>query len=432
MEETYVYTSEINSENRVIFFDNLRWLFVLFVILEHSSNAYTNLIWWPVADKNASIIAGWVSAFSDAVAMPLLFYIAGYFATPSIQKKGSLSFLKRKMKRLGIPWLVCILTICPILPLIYHFTRNGLSLSMSYWHLWVILLKNAAEFNIGLITSMNKLMMNNQFYQRYMWFLSLLLLFFFLFSLLYSFRKHWFDRIDQPVMQEKPSVSSTLKFLFGVGFLTAICSFLTIGAILALGPKSSNPEPLFTLGNIIQFRPSRLFLFIIYFVLGIMTYRNKWLERGKFPGHSKTWVISWIGLLIVYLFVRDLMLNGPNNLKEMYGALFFFLLNFLTITTLGFFTSVGVRYWNRPTAFGGTLASNSYDMYLSHYIFVLVFQLILFTLPGAPAFLKFTLVSVLSTVCAYIVSQFFIRPFPRTTIVATVVMFLTMVLLIRP
>ena len=181
--------SKTETENRVIFLDNLRYLFVIFVILEHSSNAYKKLMWWPVADKDTSIIAGWLSAFSDAFAMPLLFYIAGYFAIPTIKKKSTSSFLKGKLRRLGIPWLLCILTICPVLPLIYHFTRNGLSLSMSYWDLWIILLKNAAELNVGLIVSMNELMMNNQFYQRYMWFLSLLLLFFFVFSLMYSFKK---------------------------------------------------------------------------------------------------------------------------------------------------------------------------------------------------------------------------------------------------
>ena len=167
-------SSIVTSEKRVIFFDNLRYLFVLFVILEHSSNAYTNVIWWPVADKNTSIIAEWVSAFSDAFAMPLLFYIAGYFAISSIQKKSVLSFLRGKLRRLGIPWLVCIVTICPVLPLIYHFTRNDLTLSMSYWDLWVVLMKNAAELNVGIIGSMNDLMISNQFYQRYMWFISCL------------------------------------------------------------------------------------------------------------------------------------------------------------------------------------------------------------------------------------------------------------------
>lgn len=424
--------SNMSTEHRVIFFDNLRWLLVLFVILEHSSNAYRNLIWWPVADKGASIIAGWVSAFSDACAIPLLFYIAGYFAIPTIKQKGASSFVQGKLKRLGIPWLLCIVTVCPVLPLIYHFTRNGLSMTMSYWDLWVILLKNAAELNVGLIVSMNDLMMNNQFYQRYMWFLSLLLLFFIVFSILYSCKKNWFDRIDKPVMAETPSGASTLKFLFGIGFLTAVCSFLMVGVILAFGPKSSNPEPLFTLGNIIQFRPSRLALFIIYFGLGLMTYRNRWIERGTFPGHFKTWVISFIGVLIVYLFVNSLMHNGPNHLRAMYGAIFFFILNFLTITTLGFLTSIGVRYWNRPTAFSENLASNSYYMYLSHYMFVLVFQLILFTFPEVPSLLKFTVVSALSIICAYSVSRFCIKPYPRISMIATITIFIGMLLVIHP
>jgi glucans biosynthesis protein C len=421
--------SETKIENRIIFFDNLRLLFVVFVILEHSSNAYTNIIWWPVADKSTSIIAGWLSAFSDACSMPLLFYIAGYFALPTIEKKGVWFFLTGKLKRLGIPWLVCILVICPILPLIYHFTRNGLSLSMSYLDLWVDLIKNAAEFNVGLIVSMNQLMMNNQFYQRYMWFLSLLLLFFFIVSLLYMFKKDWFKQIDQPDTKVCPSISSTLKFLFGVGFLTAVCSFLMTGAMLAFGP---NPEPLFTLGNVIQFRPSRLFPYLIFFGLGLMTYKNRWIERGKFPGHFRTWAISCISLLLLYLLVRSQMLNSSNHLKEIYGMVFFFILHFLTVAVLGFFTSIGIRYWNRPTDFEGKMTSNSYDMYLSHYVFVIVFQLILFTFPGVPGLLKFSIVSALSIICAYIVSQFFIKPFPRISILATIIMFIAMVLLIRP
>jgi len=423
---------DTHAENRVIFFDNLRWLFVLFVILEHSSNAYRNLIWWPVADTDTSIIAGWVSAFSDAFAMPLLFYVAGYFAIPTIRKRGTLLFLRGKLKRLGIPWLLCILTICPVLPLIYHFTRNGLSLTMSYWDLWVALLKNAAEFNVGLIVSMNDLMMNNHFYQRYMWFLSLLLVFFFVFAVPYSLKKEWFHRTDQPAVSESPSVASTLKLLFGIGFLTAVCSFLTVGAILAFGPKSPNPEPLFTLGNIIQFRPSRLFLFIIYFGLGLMTYRNRWFERGKFPGHFTTWVISFTGVLIAYLFLYNQMHSGQNHLREMYGAIFFFVLNFLTITTLGVVASIGIRYWNRPTAFAGNMASNSYNMYLSHYIFVLAFQLILFTFPAIPGLLKFGLVAGLSILCAYTLSRFCIKPFPRVSALATIALFIVMVLMIHP
>jgi len=420
------------TENRVIFFDNLRFFIVVCVVLQHASNAYSNLIWWPVVDDNTSIFVEWLHAFIDAFAMPLLFYIAGFFAVPAINKKGVAAFLKGKLKRLGIPWLICSLTICPILPLIYHYTRDNFVISMSYWGLWVDLMKNAAEFNIGIIFSMNELMQNNQFYQRYLWFLSLLLLFFFVFSVIYSLKRSWFNSINLPVTPEAPSVLSTLKNLAIVGFLTFFCSFITIITMFFLAPKLSNPEPFFTLGNVIQFRPSRLFLFIIYFALGILTFKNKWIERGKFPGHFRTWLISFVIILIAFFYARHLMVNGPEDLKKIFGPVFFFFLNFLTISTLGLSTSLALKYWNRPTAVNQTLASNSYNMYLVHYLFVIVFQFILFKVSGMAGLLKFGIVSVISILCSYFVCQFILKPFPRISAVLAISLFAIMVLVIHP
>ena len=159
-------------QGRLIFFDNLRYLFVLFVVVEHSAHAYDGLAWWAVVDPSPSLLAGWLAAFSDVFAMPLLFYIAGYFVLPNLQKKGMAGFLKGKLRRLGIPWLVCILFITPIFALIFNYTRN--SLTHSYWALWLEEMNSALQFTVGFINSMS------QFAQHYMWFLSLLLLFFFL------------------------------------------------------------------------------------------------------------------------------------------------------------------------------------------------------------------------------------------------------------
>ena len=425
-------SSEISTENRVIFFDNLRFLLVLCVVLQHSSNAYTNLTWWPISDNASSIIVGWLRSFIDAFAMPLLFYIAGYFAVPTIAKKGITTFVKGKLKRLGIPWVICIFVICPILPLVYHYTRDTLTLSTSYWNLWVDLMKNAAELNIGIIYSMNELMQNNQFYQRYMWFLSLLLLFFFVFGAIYSLKRSWFKAIDPPITSETPSILSTLKILVAIGFLTFLCSFIMIGFMFFSAPKLTNPEPFFTLGNIIQFRPSRIFLFIIYFMLGIVTFKNRWIERGKVPGHFRTWLISFAIILIAFFYARHLMLNGSGDLKKIFGPVFFFFLNFLTISTLGLSTSLALKYWNQQTAVSRNLASNSYNMYLAHYLFVIVFQLVLFTVQGMPGLIKFGIVSVLSIMCTYIVCQFMLKPFPRISVVLTFSLFVIMLLVIHP
>ena len=264
-----------------------------------------------------------------------------------------------------------------------------------------------------------------------MWFLPLLLLFFFVFSAVYSLKRTWFKVFDQPIISETQSILSTLKILFAVGTLTFLCSSAMVGSMLFFAPKLSNPEPFFTLGNIIQFRPSRIFLFIIYFTLGILTFKNKWIERGKFPGHFQAWLISFAIILIVFFYAHHLMLNGPEDLEEIFGLVFFFFLNFLTISTLGLSTSLALKYWNHQTAVNRNLASNSYNMYLAHYLFVIVFQLVFFKVLEMSGLLKFGTVLVLSIMCTYAVCQFIIKPFPRISAALAISLLVIMVLFIH-
>lgn len=419
------------SPTRITFLDNLRYLFVLCVVLQHACNAYNGMDWWPVRDQ-ASLFVRFISAFLDAFTMPLLFYLAGYFALPSLVKSSPAGFLKGKLKRLGIPWLACILTICPILPLIYHYTRNNLTLIDSYGNIWLAVMKNGLQFNVGLIPSMNQLMLHNQFYQRYMWFLSLLLAFFFLLSICYALRKSWFQVWAKQESSAVPTVWSTLRMFLAVGGLTSILSFGTIGFMMAMGPKGMVPEPLFTLGNVIQFRPSRLPLHLVYFCLGILTYRNKWIERGIFPGHWKTWAASFAVLTVCLFVVMYSLLHAPKSQTLIYDPLYHLTLNFLTMATLGFLASLALRHWNRPSLFDRSMASNSYNIYLGHYLIVIVLQLLLLTLPGLPSLLKFSLISLTAIVLSYLASRIFIKPYPKFTVAGLLGLLLVMTILIHP
>ncbi len=125
------------------------------------------------------------------------------------------------------------------------------------------------------------------------------------------------------------------------------------------------------------------------------------------------------------------MLNGPEHLERVSGIVSFFLLNFLTISSLGLFASLAIRYWNRPTKANQSLAANSYSMYLTHYVFVLVFQLVLFTFPGISGLIKFGTVSGLSIVCSYLVSRFLVTPFPRIAVAGAIGLFIVMSLVIH-
>ena len=422
----------VGTSDRIVFLDNLRYFFVLCVVMQHACNAYRGSKWWPVTDGIASLTVQMLSAFFDSCTMPLLFFVSGYFALPGIQKKGASAFLKGKFRRLGIPWLVCIITICPILPLVYHYTRNGFTLTQSYWNLWLELMKNALRFDVTLVMSMKTLMANNGFYQRYMWFLSLLILFFVIFAAVYQLIKTWFSADSKGIPDTRAGRWAPFKLFLIVGFSTTVLSFAAIGTMMFLSGQTSEPEPLFTLGNIIQFRPSRLFFYVVYFGLGILTYRNSWIGRRLFPQNIKIWAVVFGGILASFLATRYLMMYGPEDFEAAFGMISFLFLNFLTVSTLFLCIALSLKYWNRPTAFDRNMASYSYEFYLSHYIFVIGFQLILLTVPSIPGLLKFGIVSVIAVVFSYLASRFLIKPFPRFTIAVVFGLFLLMVLTIKP
>jgi len=418
--------------DRATFFDNLRYLFVFGVVLQHASMAYNYSNWWPVADES-SMVVGVFTGFLDGFLMPSLFFISGYFAIPSIRKRTISQFIRGKLRRLGIPWLVCTLFIGPILPLVYHYTRNGLMLPVSYWRTWLAIMNNAISFDLRILPQMEQVMQNDLFYQRYMWFIGLLIAFFLIFSFIYSLKTSWFEPMERPYKTVMPSILSTVKMILSIGFITFLGSTLIIGIMFTFSSGVTDPESWFTLGNFVQFRVSRIFLHVAYFVLGILTFKRKWIERGKFPGHNKTWFIAFAVVLFAYFFSYFLMMSaGTSEMEKLFGLLFWFCLNYFTIAALGLSVSLGVRYWKRQTSFNKILATNSYNLYLSHYIFVIGFQLLLITLPEIPVLLKFGLVSILSIFCGCVVSQYLIKPYPKITIALVAGMFISMVSLIQP
>src|SRR4030043_2115332 len=95
--------------NRSVFFDNLRSLMVILVLIFHSGAGYgTGVDFWPFHDRNPSSIIDIFMFLCDVFMMAVLFFIAGYFTLPNLQKKGTWGFIKGKLKRLGLSWLAII------------------------------------------------------------------------------------------------------------------------------------------------------------------------------------------------------------------------------------------------------------------------------------------------------------------------------------
>ncbi len=123
-----------------------------------------------------------------------------------------------------------------------------------------------------------------------MWFIGLLLAFFLFFGLVYSLKKSWFHTSTGPATFTPRSSVSTVKLLASVGLLTFVGSSALIFLSLALS-EEFNPDALFTLGNIVQFQQGKIVLHITCFIMGVLAYRQKWIERGRFPGRLKALLV---------------------------------------------------------------------------------------------------------------------------------------------
>lgn len=409
--------TQIKDTDRILFLDNLRYLMVLLVVVLHAAVSYTKFVpWWCVKDSN-SVFFDILLLILDVFLMPVLYFIAGYFAILSFQKKGPRLFLKAKLKRLGLPLLICIPLISPVFPFIYHYTRNNFVLHNSFYPYWINYMKNAGDLYIGVIRSMD------QFSHSYLWFISLLLFFFMIFTL-YASKKKWYGTKVPPDSTEKIPERSILMIFLAVGSLCTVSAF--IATLIFSTP--ADPEPWVILGNLLQFQPVKVVSYMLYFTMGVYAFHKKWFINTEIPGHPLLWTVVSLLLSFTLLALLKRLMMNPSLL-----TLFFFTLvrSFLCLSFLAAFTSWALRHWNRPSHFNALLASNSYYIYIIHFLVVIILQLILVGWSGGSIFIKFSIISFASIVISYGISQYAIKPYPRLSLTGIYTLFIIMLIIIR-
>ena len=114
--------------NRVYFLDNLRTFMIFCVVLYHAGGVYeSGGFWagfWLVDDPSTNDLCGIINIVIDVFVMPTLFFISGYFTPLSLQNKDGRAFIKSKIKRLMVPWLIAVLTLIPIYKIIFLYSRH--------------------------------------------------------------------------------------------------------------------------------------------------------------------------------------------------------------------------------------------------------------------------------------------------------------------
>lgn len=159
--------------DRVSFLDNLRSFAILLVVVLHGCIIYMVYApsWWYVADPERSIVFDALVVLLDVPLMPILFFISGYFALPTLTKRRSAKeFLKNKFKRVGFPWIFGSVILAPPITYMIYLSR---SIPMSFVQFW------SRDFWNPII-----------YQQSVYWFLGILFLMFSLLSLAYKLSKN--------------------------------------------------------------------------------------------------------------------------------------------------------------------------------------------------------------------------------------------------
>jgi glucans biosynthesis protein C len=346
-----------NKNLRLFYLDNLRLFLVFCVIIYHSSMTYGPLGSYYFYERSAindfivKFPLSFFVVFFKSFFMGLFFYISGFVTPAALEKSGQKRFLLGKLHKLGLPLLLFSAVIYPLLD--FYFFYN---------------IKNASFGEILKI-----------YFTRpdpaHLWYIGLLLIF----SFLYTLFKNRFDKLFLKITQSSKIavVISIITFLFLTSF--AIRIWFPIGLNILRIPIAYLPQ------------------LIIFYAFGIMSYRNKWHNWLSTRDLNKYGVIIFsfiVFLFFIYISVtrinKDLVpLSGGLNTYSLLYTLWETLFSvFISIFLLSFFR----QKFDKPLK----ITSYSFGIYVVHIPMLIYFQLILLIIPIYPLF-KF-IISVILTV----------------------------------
>ena len=365
--------------SRLFFIDHLRAALVILVVLHHVAIVYgEGVSFWYVepADKEslAYLVGLFFVLFNQAWFMGGLFLLAGYFMPGSFDRKGSGSFLKGRLLRLGIPLIIWIFVISPISAIGLFLEPNPrIPVPLT----WGSFSQMYPEF-IGLGIA---------------WFLALLLIFSFGYAAWRMLRR---NRTSSS--QNVPSPPSYL----GIGIF-----------ILGLALVSYLVRIVVPIGRTVLDFPTLAYLpqYLSFFVIGIIAYPRNWFRT--IPGSMG--VVGFVIALVATIFLFPLAFFGglsgeflgygqwQSAVYTLWDSIFAVGMSLAAIT---FFR----RFFNKDSGFGRFLSQQSYAVYIIHPP-IIVF--LAFALSGIVlgSFLKFGLLTVIVIPTCFVVA-YIIRKIP--------------------
>jgi glucan biosynthesis protein C len=276
---------KVPSRPRLLYIDNLRILLTILVIMHHFAIGYggPGTFYYTEGGQRSDvseILMTLMLAINQAFFMGFFFMISSYFSPGSIDRKGAGSFLKDRLKRLGLPILFYMLVIAPLLN--YGSNRlQGSQMSLRQYLTW----QYSAIVN---------------FSAAQMWFVVALLAF----AVVYVIWR----RFAKPMSDSKGAAPGNVA----IAIFALVLGLVTFVVRLWLPVGWELP--------IVNWQLPHFPQYIALYILGIVAYRRNWFETVT-DAQGKTWFFAVVGLVVLFpvLFIVGGALDGV--LEPYFGGL---------------------------------------------------------------------------------------------------------------
>ena len=300
--------------------------------------------WWqafPVVDSQRWTGFSLFAAFNDTFFMSLMFFLSGLFVWHSLQRKGAGKFVRDRVARLGVPF---VLAAALIAPLAYYptylqmATRGGFA---GFWRQW---------FSLGVWPAGPA------------WFVWVLLAFGCVAALLYRAMPTWGERLGRITAGAagRPAAFFAL--------LCAVSAAVYLPMAFAFHPLQWTAFGPFT------FQTSRILLYLAYFLIGVGVGaqgidRGLLTPDGKLARRWPVWMLAALGAfgLAVWITVATMTSHaGSQGWAAIQGLSFVLSCAASSFAMLAIF----LRYARSRVPLWDSLNDNAYGIYLVHYAFV--------------------------------------------------------------
>jgi len=353
-------------EGRLYFLDNLRTFLIFLVVLHHAGVVYESsgfmAPFWIVDDPATSNLTGLVNVITDIFVMPTIFFISGFFALSSLQRKSPWEFITSKFRRLMVPWAIAVMTLMPFYKVIFLASRG---LPQESWTTYF-------HFSNGILS------------MSWLWFLPILFLFDLLYALLWKLK----------LSTDKIPASLAVVGVFVLGFLysVAVSVFDWIG---------------WTKTPLMDFQNERLLPYFLVFLLGSLCCRHGLFKTEK--RNMKLYIAvnatAWIPINVYLITLLNYIFRpGQYLVSEIADLLLLWTGYHLSLLALLYCAVMTFKYFfNRPGRLGAVLGRLSYGGYIIHIAVMgpIAMALLSVDLPGI---LKYPIL----TVATYAVSNFLV------------------------